>query len=96
MDETSRLIKSLKLSYSDKNIDLEEEFPNHFTATFNEFGHDLEIKYERKQLDSDQSTSYGNIYVIDENSGKPVKYDLRNTEVNISINRKKMSLKQSF
>ena len=85
------MIKSLKLSYPEKNIDLEEEFPNHFTATFNEFGHDLEIKYERKQLDNDQS-SYGNIYVIDENSKKPVKYDLRNTEVNNSLNRKKISL----
>lgn len=60
-------------------------------AAFNEFGHDLEITYERTNR---ESNSYGDIYIIDSNSGKPVKYDLTNTEVTISI--KKLSLNQSL
>lgn len=90
-EETSRLIKAFNLIYPEKNIDFQEQFPNLFVATFNEFGHDLEIKYERTNR---ESNSYGDIYIIDSNSGKPVKYDLTNTEVNNPI--KKLSLNQSL
>ena len=83
-DETSRLIKQFKIKYPEENFDLQDEFPNHFVVTFNEFGHDFDVKYEKKHSARDLSESTGDIYVIDSNSGQPVKYELDNVEVNYS------------
>lgn len=80
-DEASRLIKQFKIVYPEENVDLQDEFPNHFVVNFKEFGHDFNVKFEKKHSARDLSEGTGDIYVIDSNSGQPVKYNLDNVEV---------------
>ena len=79
------MIKQFKIAYPEENVDLKDEFPNHFVVTFNEFGHDFDVKYEKKHSARDLSEGTGDIFVIDSNSGQPVKYNLDNVEVDNSF-----------
>ena len=54
-------------------------------VNFKEFGHDFDVKFEKKHSAKDLSEGTGDIYVIDSKSRQPVKYNLDNVEVDNSF-----------
>ena len=82
--DNSSLIQNLKIYIDDKIglIDFKNEFPNEFFIEFNKFDTNFSIKYVKvNRFNNAHPIKSGDIYVIDQNTGQPAKYDLNDEEV---------------
>lgn len=80
MDENSKLVCKLNLTYSERHLDLRARFPGKFWASFREFNTDFDIEFERVDHGHLAAAS-GDVYVIDLKTGEPVVYELKEVEV---------------
>ena len=82
--DNSSLIQNLKINIDDKSglIDFKNEFPNEFFIEFNKFDRNFSIKYVKvHRFNNAHPIKSDDIYVIDQITGQPVKYDLNDEEV---------------
>jgi hypothetical protein len=78
--ENATVIQNLIINF-DRTIDPSEEFPGFLNVSFSEFEQDFHVEFGvQDHRDSDQTHSY-DIYVIDEWTGDPVKYEIQDEEV---------------
>lgn len=90
------MITNFKIIVEQKNQT--SEFPREFYVNFNEFEREFKIKFvkEAKVIDYETIKSSNDIYVIDENTGEPVKFKTEKSEVLFLFTlkyRRKYSLK---
>ena len=66
------------------NIDSEygKDFPNEFSVHFNQFNKEFNIKFSKlSQTDHKYPVKSSDIYIIDESTGNPIKYNVKESEV---------------
>lgn len=59
-----------------QSIDYKTEFPNEFNVDFKEYDQEFKVKFAKEA-----KVSSNDIYVIDQSTGQPIKYDSRDHEV---------------
>lgn len=69
-DQNSELVKNIRLSYG--NIDSSQTFPSEFYVSFSAFDKQFNEKFVLTPMHNEHSDE---VYVIDPNTGNPVKYN---------------------
>ncbi len=82
LNQNTSVIQNLRINY-DNNIDYSKELPSFFNIRFSDSGRDFYLRFAKVSA-HDKITS-PDIYVIDQTTGHPAKFDVTHEEV-ISIN----------
>ena len=87
----SSVIENLKIDFDSK---YGNDFPNEFSLQFNQFNNNFNIEFSKlSQTDHKYPVKSSDIYIIDESTGNPIKYNIKNSEVR---NFETLKLRVSF